>query len=445
MVDLSGRRRPVNPGRLRAMSGAIIHRGPDEEGFLFEPGIGFANRRLSIVGLADGQQPVRSEDGLVQAVFNGEFYDYPELKQELQARGHIFKSHCDTELIPHLWEDHADRLVDRLRGQFAFAVHDSRANRVVIARDRFGICPLYWTVAEEDAAKWLIFGSEIKAILASGLVKARPDREGISSFFSFFGVPGPRTCFEGIHALRPGQLLDIFLTPGRDAVWQRRSYFDMDFPDRGDEVRAPLGELVDRFEKVLYGAVERRLRADVPVVSYLSGGVDSGIVVAMASKALGRPIPSFTIRITDPHLDETDRAMETANKIGCKPFVVDFGPGEALNTYPELIEAAESPVIDTSCAALLMLSRAVHQQGYKVALTGEGSDEWMAGYPWHKTFRVTSFIDRLTGLPFSTAIRDLFVSMAPGRKFPASMARRVRESVGGYNGWLDIYGIVGMS
>ena len=445
MVDISGRRRPVHPGRLRAMAGAIIHRGPDEEGFLFEPGIGFANRRLSIVGLADGQQPVRSEDGLVQAVFNGEFYDYPELKAHLQARGHTFKSHCDTELIPHLWEDHADRLVDHLRGQFAFAVHDSRSNRVVIARDRFGICPLYWTIVEEDGGRWLVFGSEIKAILASGIVKARPDREGISSFFSFFGVPGPRTCFEGIHALRPGQLLDLHLTPGRDAVWERRSYFDMDFPDRGDEVRAPLHTLVDRFEKVLYGAVERRLRADVPVVSYLSGGVDSGIVVAMASKALGRPIPSFTIRITDPNLDETDRAMETANKIGCKPFVVDFGPGEALNTYPELIEAAESPVIDTSCAALLMLSRAVHQQGYKVALTGEGSDEWMAGYPWHKTFRVTSFIDRLTGCSFSTAIRDMFIAMAPGRKFPSGMAQRVRDSVGGYNGWLDIYGIVGMS
>ena len=445
MIDLSGRRRQVSPGRLRAMAGAIIHRGPDEEGFLYEPGIGFANRRLSIVGLADGQQPVRSEDGRVQAVFNGEFFDYPELKAELQARGHVFRTHCDTELIPHLWEDHSDRLVDKLRGQFAFAVHDSRNDRVLIARDRFGICPLYWTIQEEDGGRWLLFGSEIKAILASGLVKAKPDLKGISSFFTFFGVPGPRTCFEGIQALRPGQVLDIHITAGREALVDRRSYFDLDFPDRGDEVRAPLPELVDRFEHVLLSAVKRRLRADVPVVSYLSGGVDSGIVVAMACKVLGRPIPSFTIRITDPNLDETERAMETANMLGCKPFVVDFGPSEALDTYPELIEAAESPVIDTSCAALLMLSRAVHQQGYKVALTGEGSDEWMAGYPWHKTFRVTSFIDRLTGLSFSTTIRDLFLGTSSGRQFPAGMARRVRDSIGGYNGWLDIYGLVGMS
>lgn len=160
MIDLSGLRRPVEQARVRAMAQAIVHRGPDDDGFFFAPGIGFANRRLSIVGLADGKQPLANEDKSIHAVFNGEFYDYPELKAELEGRGHTFRTHCDTELIPHLWEDYQDRLVDRLQGQFAFAVFDSRNNRVVLARDQFGICPLYWARVRHGDGEWLLFGSE---------------------------------------------------------------------------------------------------------------------------------------------------------------------------------------------------------------------------------------------------------------------------------------------
>ena len=445
MVDISGLRRPVDQARVRAMAQAIVHRGPDDDGFFFAPGIGFANRRLSIVGLADGKQPLANEDGTVNCVFNGEFYDYPELKAELVGRGHSFRTHCDTELIPHLWEDHQDRLVDRLHGQFAFAVHDSRNQRVLLARDPFGICPLYWARVRHGEGEWLLFGSEIKAILASGMITPRPDRRGISSFFTFFSMPGPLSCFENIHALRPGQVLDIRLPDGRPAVVDRRSYFDLEYPAHGQERIGSVPALADEFEKVLYDAVQRRLRADVPVVSYLSGGVDSGIVVAMASKALGRPIPSFTIRITDPALDETSRAMETARHVGCDPYVVDFGPQEALKAYPELITAAESPVIDTSCAALLMLSRAVHDRGYKVVLTGEGSDEWLAGYPWHKIHKMTRFMDLIPGMPMSHKLRDLVMFLGRGPRYPVSQRRSIRDSVGGHNGWLDMYGIVSMS
>ncbi|MFQ3592808.1 MAG: asparagine synthetase B, partial [Gemmataceae bacterium] len=167
MIDLSGQRRPLPSGVLQAMAQAIVHRGPDEDGFLERAGLGLANRRLSIVGLADGRQPIANEDGTVHTVFNGELFDYPELSARLKARGHRFRTHADTENIVHLWEECQDALWEHLRGQFSLAVYDEKRQRVVLGRDRVGICPLYWTQSDG----WLLFGSEIKAILASGLVE----------------------------------------------------------------------------------------------------------------------------------------------------------------------------------------------------------------------------------------------------------------------------------
>src|SRR5205823_1270117 len=187
-------------------------------------------------------------------------------------------------------------------------------------------------------------------------------------------------------------------------------YWSIDFPERGDENRRGEHELVDEFERLLMEATTRRLRADVPVVSYLSGGVDSSVVVAMASRVRGSPIPSFTIRIKDPSLDETSEAAVVARHIGARPTVVDCGAEEVLNTYPELIRAAEGPVVDTACAALLLLAREVHRQGYKVALTGEGSDEWLAGYPWHKVHRALGYLD-VFGLPLSHLARQAFLRL----------------------------------
>src|SRR5581483_9663613 len=194
IVDLAGRR-PVAPGLLRRMADAIVHRGPDEDGFLEAPGLGLANRRLSIVGLADGRQPIFNEDRSVAVVYNGELFDYPETKARLEARGHRFATHCDTELIPHLWEDYQEGMFEHLHGQFAVALWDQRRQCLILARDHFGICPLYWTRQDD----WLLFASEVKALLASGLVPARPDVRGIDQVFNFFSVPGPATCFEGVN------------------------------------------------------------------------------------------------------------------------------------------------------------------------------------------------------------------------------------------------------
>jgi asparagine synthase (glutamine-hydrolysing) len=429
------------------MAAAIVHRGPDEDGFLEEPGLAFASRRLSIVGLADGRQPIRNEDRTVGVVFNGELFDYPEQRKQLESKGHRFATHCDTEVIPHRWEDHQESLFDYLRGQFAFALWDSRRRQVILARDRFGICPLYWTIRRDTEGGWLLFASEIKSLLASGMIEARPDPHGINHLFTFFALPGPVTCFEGVRLLTPGHFIRVQLAgSGERACLNEHTYWQVDFPDAGDEdYRSSAAQLTEGFEEVLIQAVSRRLRADVPVVSYLSGGVDSSTVVALASHVRGNPIPSFTIRITRPDLDETNEAGLVARHIGTEPIVVNCGPDEVLNTYPTLIQAAEGPVVDTSCAALLLLAREVHARGYKVALTGEGADEWLAGYPWHKVNRVLSWLDFLPGVHLSQWARRAFVRLSGAPSFPWSWTKRVQEIVGGQNGWLDIYGLMSMS
>jgi asparagine synthase (glutamine-hydrolysing) len=440
-VDLSGNRL-LPEAMLGAMAGAILHRGPDEDGFFRLDGVSMANRRLSIVGLFDGRQPIGNEDGSIQVVFNGELFDYPERRQELEAKGHRFRTHCDTELFPHLWEEYGEDMFEHLHGQFAVALHDRRQRRLILARDRFGICPLYWT----RQGDWLYFGSEIKAILASGEVAARPNLRGINHAFTFFSMPGPVTCFAGIQSLLPGHYLDIGADGPMARTVRERTYWEIDFPDRGQEERTQdVRGLTDRFEEVMLRAVERRLRADVPVVSYLSGGVDSSLVVAMASKVRGTPIPTFTIRIDDPHLDETSEAGIVARHIGASPTVVNVGADATLHAYPELVQAAEGPVIDTSCAALLMLAKQVHADGYKVALTGEGADEWLAGYPWYKVHKALGYLDVIPGVNLSMVARRLFLRLTGAPLFTRAAIERTLDAVGGPNPWLDMYGLVSMS
>lgn len=437
------------------MARAIFHRGPDEEGFFARPGLTLGNRRLSIVGLADGRQPLFNEDRSVAAVFNGELFDYPEVKARLEGGGHRFRTHCDTELLPHLWEDHAEGMLEQLRGQFALALWDEGKQRLTLARDRFGICPLYWTRQQNEAGDWLLFASEVKALLASGWVKARPDPRGINHAFTFFALPGPVTCFAGVNLLSPGRYLTIEANSG--AITER-VYWEIDFPDRGQEELRGYKRLggnahspvVDEFEELMRRAVERRLRADVPVVSYLSGGVDSSVVVALACKqrqAEGKgPIPTFTVSVQDPGFNEQREAALVARHVGVKDsIVVDVGRAEVLQTYPELIRAAEAPVIDTSCAALLMLARQVHARGYKVALTGEGADEWLAGYPWYKIHKVLGWLDAVPGLPFGALARRAYLRWTGAPKFARAALERVQHAVGGPNAWLNIYGLFGAS
>jgi asparagine synthase (glutamine-hydrolysing) len=445
IVDLTGRN-SVPDGALSAMAEAIVHRGPDEDGFFDSSAVGMASRRLSIIGLQDGRQPISNEDGSVSVVFNGELFDYPELKAELESKGHRFATHCDTEIIPHLWEDYGEGMLDHLRGQFAFALWDQRRHSLVLARDRFGICPLYWTRQTGASKDWLLFASEIKSLLASGLVQARPDWHGINQVFTFFALPGPSTCFQGVQLLLPGHRMTVDLRPKQAVSINDRPYWEIDFPDRGQEDQDhDQKRLVDEFESIMLRAVERRLRADVPVVAYLSGGVDSSLVVALAAKIRGQSIPTFTISIQDPAFNERREADLVARHVGADPVVVPCGRHEVLETYPALIRAAEGPVIDTACAALLMLAHEVHAQGYKVAVTGEGADEWLAGYPWYKVHRLAGLLDFIPGLKLSQLGRRAYLRLSGAPRFPWSLACRNQKAIGGPNAWLDIYGLMSMS
>ena len=206
LIDLAGKR-SAPPGVVQRMSRALTHRGPDEEGFLEQPGISLASRRLSIVDLADGQQPMTNEDRSLVVVFNGELFDYVERREELIKEGHQFRTHCDTEIIPHLWEDHQEGMWETLRGQFAIALWDTRRRELHLGRDRFGITPLFWS----RQGDWLLFASEIKGLLASGMVPPRPDRRGLDHVFTFSAVPGPRTCFEGVQLYLRRKTLCLFV------------------------------------------------------------------------------------------------------------------------------------------------------------------------------------------------------------------------------------------
>ena len=445
IVDLAGSR-IVPDGIIQRMTQAIVHRGPDEEGYFQQPGMVLGSRRLSIVGLADGQQPVANEDRSVSVVFNGEFFDYLERRAELEARGHRLVTHCDTEIVPHLWEETQEGVFERLRGQFALALWDERRHRLVLGRDRFGICPLYWT----RQGDWLLFASEIKALLASGLVPARPDLRGIDHIFTFAALPGPTTCFEGVHLLPPAHYLRVVPgNPNRGAAptISEHAYWEMDFPDRGDEDRGGDSRaVVDRFEQIMLQAVEERLRADVPVGAYLSGGVDSSMIAALACHLKGPAINTYTIRVDAPELDELSAAKLVARHIGTKPPIVqEFRASDTLNTYPRLIQAAEAPVIDTSCAALLLLAQRVHACGQKVVLTGEGADEWLVGYPWYKAAKAFGFLDLLPGLPLSDRMRRAYLRLHHVPQYPVEFRRGVEESIGGPNAWIDAYGLLGIS
>jgi asparagine synthase (glutamine-hydrolysing) len=444
VLDLAGLRMVPNDV-IQRMAQALVHRGPDEDGFLQRPGVALASRRLSIVGLADGRQPIANEDKSVQVVFNGELFDYVERRTELQGRGHRFVTHCDTEIIPHMWEENQEGMFERLRGQFAIALWDVRRHQLTLGRDRFGISPLYWT----RQGDWLLFASEIKGLLASGMVPAKPDLRGIDHMFTFTAMPGPVTCFEGVQLLPAGHYLQI--TPGNEngaaPVINERTYWEMDFPDEGDEdPGANQRKLVDEFERVMLQAVEKRLRADVPVGAYLSGGVDSSMIVALASHLKGPAINTYTIRVDDPALDELSAACLAARHIGTKPPVVqEFRASDALETYPALIQAAEAPVIDTSCAALLQLARRVHSCGQKVVLTGEGADEWLVGYPWYKAAKLLGYLDILPGLPLSDRARRAYFRVNQMPQYPVEMRQRAEQSIGGPNAWIDAYGMLALS
>lgn len=437
IVDLRGRREP-DRATVERMTNRLRHRGPDDEGFLALPGVGMGHRRLAIVGLADGRQPVWNEDRSVAVICNGEIFDHVERRVELEARGHVFGTHCDTEVLVHLYEEHGEGMFERLRGQFALTLVDTHARRVYLVRDRVGICPLHWTRRDD----WLLFGSEIKALLASGFVPAALDPLGLDHVFTFFAQPARRTMFAGVQSVLPGHFLRVQLGDGtRVADVRECRYWDFDFPDAGaEEDPADPRRIVDEYEATFARSVELRLRADVPVAGYLSGGVDSAMVVATASRLRGTPLPTFTVRVATPGYDETHEAAEAAAVVGTPQTVLHVDRDVIRAAYPQLVAAAECPVIDTSCAALWCLAHEVRSQGFRVVLTGEGSDETQAGYWWFKAHALQRCLD-VDWLQPSTVFSRAF---RKGTAWQSSWAeqRRIDALWGGPHAQSEMYNFI---
>jgi asparagine synthase (glutamine-hydrolysing) len=378
---------PIEDGRIRAMLGALRHRGPDEFGtYIFQDeisGVGLGSARLSIIDLGGGQQPISNEDGTVWIVFNGEIYNYVELQPMLEKAGHRFRTHCDTEAIVHLYEEYGVDCVQHLNGQFAFAIWDERKHILFIARDRVGIRPLYYTL--QDNA--LIFASEIKAILADGRTEAELDPVTLNQIFTFWSPLAPRTAFCGIHTLPPGH----FMLVDPDGDIRIEAYWTPDFPDARDPYPYTLDEAAQQLRDLLVDATQIRLRADVPVGAYLSGGLDSSATSALVHHYTDNRLETFSIAFSDEAFDESAFQWQMAEHLGTRHNLITCTHEDIGRVFPDVIWHTETPIMRTSPAPLFLLSELVHDHNFKVVLTGEGADEFLGGYNIFKEAKIRRF------------------------------------------------------
>ncbi|MCW2967965.1 MAG: hypothetical protein JWM71_1737, partial [Solirubrobacteraceae bacterium] len=365
----------VDPGPLTAMCDALRHRGPDDGGTWSEGPVALGNRRLSIIDLAGGHQPMASEDGRVVVVQNGEIYNHDALRGELRAAGHTFATRSDTEVLVHGYEQWGEGLLERLRGMFAIAVWDRRENRLLLARDRFGIKPLYWTVTGSHPPL-LAFGSELKALRVLGL-REEIDVDALEAYLAFNAIPAPLTIFRGVYKLGPGQLLSF--SPGSEPAvreWCRP------LPAGAGELRGESeDELAAEVRERLRDSVRAHLVADVPVGVFLSAGVDSGTLAALAAQETPGRVSTFSIGFEDQSFDELAGARLVAERYGTDHHeqVLRVGGGEVVDLLPEIVAHFDEPFADSSALPTYLVSRLAAGH-VKVALSGEGGDELFGGY-----------------------------------------------------------------
>ena len=378
---------PVEEETLRQMLGMIRHRGPDQFGIYRDERVGLGAARLSIVDLHTGQQPIANEDSTLWIVFNGEIFNYLELRRELESGGHRFSTHTDTEVVLHLYEDLGPACLERLNGQFAIAIWDARTENMFLARDRLGIRPLFYTIV----AGVLIFGSEIKAILADARVSATIDPLALEQTFTFWNPLSPRTIFRDIVELPPGH----FLQTGEGAP-RIQAYWEIDFSppsSKGDQRDGSrkLADHIEEFSDLLVDATRLRLRADVPVGAYLSGGLDSSTIASIVRNFSRNELDTFSIAFHDADYDESEYQNQMARLLGTKHQVVRASHADIGRVFPEVVWHTEVPLMRTAPAPMFMLSKLVRDCGYKVVLTGEGADEFLAGYDIYKEAMIRRF------------------------------------------------------
>lgn len=370
--------RRVDVDVLEAMNAALAHRGPDDAGLWRGGHVGLAMRRLSILDVHGGRQPMTNEDGSVVVVFNGEIYNFRELRRELEGKGHTFRTHSDTEVIVHAYEEYGDAALDRLNGMFALAVYDAKQDRLLLARDRLGIKPLFYCARNGTLA----FASELDALVRSGLVRGGLNAAAIDAYFTFLYVPAPDTVFEDAHKVLPAEKL-IFqggrLT--REVYWRPRFAPDPSWT---------LDDAADRYMELLADSVRLRRISDVPLGAFLSGGIDSSTVVGVLSLLSDGPVKTFTIGFDDAHADEMRYARIAADYFGTDHTETLLEP-DMVDVVPRLVRHFGEPFADSSAVPTWLVSQ-VARRDVTVALSGDGGDELFAGYTWtHRNRHVARY------------------------------------------------------
>lgn len=381
ILALDARNKPEHT-ELRKMIGTLRHRGPDGFGFHQEGPVGLSHARLRIIDLATGDQPMANEDRTVWVVFNGEIFNYLELREELERAGHIFRTRSDTETIVHAYEEYGDQFVRHLNGQFAIALWDGRRGRLLLARDRVGIRPLF---VQRDGDRWL-FGSEVKAILVASRQPRQLDLHGLAHVFTFWGVVGDRTVFRGIRSIPPGCML--ILEDGREILTR---YWQWEFPQRGMHQDMSFVAAAAEVRQRLTDAVRLQLRADVPVGAYLSGGLDSSLIAALIREHRDVPLRTFSVVFDDVEFDESGFQEAMVRHLGTEHSAVRCTQHDIGAAFRRLIEHTETPVLRTAPVPLMLLSEHVRKSGFRVVLTGEGADEVFGGYDLFKEALIRRF------------------------------------------------------
>jgi asparagine synthase (glutamine-hydrolysing) len=421
---------PVRRETLRAMLSSIQHRGPDDEGWHLEPEVGIGSRRLSIIDLAGGAQPIYSEDGSIAVVFNGEIYNYRELASELKKRGHDLRTASDTEVIVHLYEECAEECVQQLRGMFAFALWDKRRQRLFVARDRLGIKPLYY--AERGGT--LVFGSEIKALLQHPAMTAEPDLQALSHYLSLKYVPAPATMFRGIQALPPAHTL----TCDRSgiSVWR---YWDLSYavPTTGHKHEA---EYAAELEALLCESVSMHLVSDVPFGAFLSGGIDSSLVVAMMSKVMQAPVKTYSVGYDGPASGDSELpyARLAANEFHTDHHEIIVSASDVIDLAEKVVWHLDQPIADPASLPMYMLAHAASRE-VKMVLVGEGADELFAGYARY----AGATLEPLSDLAPAALRRGILAasSLLPGLARPKAALRALcqPDAIGRLVNWFPLF------
>jgi len=373
------------------MTAALDHRGPDGHGIHVEPGVALGHTRLSIIDLAGGHQPMSNDDQSVTITFNGEIFNFVELRNELEARGQRFRTRSDTEVILRLYETHGEDCVDHLNGDFAFGIWDRRKQKLVLARDRMGVRPIFYTQHRDG----FYFGSEVKALLAVPGITAELDPVALDQIFTFWFPLAPRTPFKGIFELPPGHML----VADRQGI-RSRAYWRLEYPDFDDRMsldgRAS-EDIAETLGELLIDATRIRLRSDVPVGAYLSGGLDSSIITAAVNRIAPTHLHTFSVAFEDDEFDESAFQQQMVKALHTDHEGTTVSSAMIGEIFPDVVRHTERPILRTAPAPLFALSRLVHERDYKVVLTGEGADEVFAGYDIFKEAKLRRFCARQPG------------------------------------------------